>query len=92
MNDAFRALADPTRREIIRALRRGPLRSGEIADRFEMSWATISRHLAVLAGAGLVRGERRGQQVVYELDTTVLQDVAELLLEWTSPSKRRKRG
>lgn len=90
MNAAFRALADPTRREIIRALRTGPMRSGEIAARFEASWATISRHLAVLAGAGLVRSERQGQQVVYELDTTVLQDVAELLMEWTTTSRRKR--
>lgn len=91
MNDAFRALADPTRREIIRALRRGPMRSGEIAARFTASWATISRHLAVLAGAGLVRSERQGQQIVYELDTAVLQDVAGLLLEWTSSPRRKRR-
>ncbi len=89
MPDAFRALADPTRREILRLLRDGPRTSGEIAERFPTSWPTVSRHLAVLRDAGLILSERSGQQVVYELNTTVFQDLVEHLLEWARPARRR---
>jgi ArsR family transcriptional regulator len=87
--DAFRALADPTRREILRLLRDGPKTSGEIAERFPTSWPTVSRHLAVLRDAGLILSERNGQQVVYELNTTVFQDLVDYLLEWSKPGRRR---
>ena len=83
---AFRALADETRRAILRMLRDGPLTSGEIADRFDSSWPTVSRHLAVLREAGLVAGARHGQEIRYELNTSVFQDLAQLLLEWTHPT------
>ncbi len=89
MPDAFRALADPTRREILRLLRDGPKTSGEIAERFPTSWPTVSRHLAVLRDAGLILSERNGQQIVYELNTTVFQDLVEHLLEWARPARRR---
>jgi len=83
---AFRALADETRRVILRMLRDGPLTSGEIAARFDSSWPTISRHFAVLRDAGLVAAERHGQEIRYELNTSVFQDLAQHLLEWTNPS------
>jgi ArsR family transcriptional regulator len=89
MPDAFRALADPTRREILRLLRDGPKTSGEIAERFPTSWPTVSRHLAVLRDAGLILSERNGQQIVYELNTTVFQDLVEHLIEWARPGRRR---
>lgn len=85
-NQAFRALADETRRTILRLLRDGPLTSGEIADRFDSSWPTISRHLAVLREAGLVVTERHGQEIRYELNTSVFQDLIQHLIEWTRPS------
>jgi len=62
-NSAFRALADQTRRDILRMLRTGPRTSGDIASRFDSSWPTVSRHLAVLREAGLVVAERRGQEI-----------------------------
>ena len=83
--DAFRALADPTRREILRLLRDGPKTSGEIAEQFPTAWATISRHLGALRDAGLILSERNGQQIVYELTTTVFQDLVEHLLDWVRP-------
>lgn len=89
MPDAFRALGDPTRREILRLLRDGPKTSGEIAEHFSSSWPTVSRHLAVLRDAGLILSERSGQQIVYELNTTVFHDLVEHLLEWAKPGKRR---
>lgn len=87
MNDVFRALSDPTRREILEMLRGGPRTSGEIADEFSTSWATISRHLSVLKDAGLILAERNGQHIVYELNTTVFQDVVENLIKWLGPRR-----
>jgi ArsR family transcriptional regulator len=86
MNDAFRALADPTRREILRLLRGGPRTSGEIAGHFDSSWPTVSRHLGVLREAGLILSERQGQQIVYEINTTVFEEVVEHLLGWLRPN------
>jgi DNA-binding transcriptional ArsR family regulator len=92
MQAAFKALSDPTRREILKLLRNGPKTSGEIAEKFPSAWATISRHLAVLRDAGLILSERNGQQIVYELNTTVFDDVVNHLLEWTRPAKGGKRN
>ena len=86
--DVFKALADPSRRDILRLLRDGPRTSGEIAVHFPTAWATISRHLAVLRDAGLILSERSGQQIIYELNTTVFEDVVNHLLEWARPVKR----
>ena len=88
MNDVFRALADPTRREILKLLRAGPRTSGEIAERFPSTWATISRHLGILKDARLVLAERDGQSIRYELNTTVFQEVVEHMLDWTRPARR----
>ena len=81
----FKALADPTRREILRLLRSGPKSSGDLAQSFDSAWPTISRHLAVLRDADLVSAERNGSSVMYELETTVFQDVVEQLLTWSQP-------
>lgn len=81
----FKALADPTRREILRLLRSGPKASGDIAQSFDSAWPTISRHLAVLRDAELVSTERNGSTVMYELNTTVFQDAVEHLMTWTQP-------
>ena len=81
----FKALADPTRREILRLLRSGPKSSGDIAQSFDSAWPTISRHLAVLKEAELVTTERDGSTVRYELDTTVFHDTVEHLLTWIQP-------
>ena len=80
MHAAFKALADPTRREILSLLRGGPRTSGEIAGHFSTSWATISRHLGVLRDAELILAERDGQFIRYELNTTVFQDLIQQLL------------
>ena len=91
-NHAFRALADETRRSILRLLRDRPLTSGQIAERFDSSWPTISRHLAVLREAGLVTTERKGQEIRYELNTSVFQDLIQHLIEWTRPSGAPRRS
>ena len=67
----FKALSDPTRRQILELLRRGPKSAGEISEQFGTSGATISHHLSVLKDAGLVSDEKRGKYIFYELDTSV---------------------
>lgn len=79
-NAVFRALADPTRRQILQDLRSGPMNSGEIAGKFPVAWATVSRHLAILRDAGLVVAERNGTGIIYELNTTVLQGFVQHVL------------
>lgn len=82
MDATIRALADPTRREILRMLREGDLAAGEIAARFEMTAPTVSHHLSVLREAGLVQAERDGRSVVYSIDTTVVHEFLEEMLRF----------
>ena len=74
IDDTIRALGDPTRREILRALRAGDLTAGEIASRFPITGASVSHHLNVLKEAGLVQSERNGRTIVYSLESTVFQE------------------
>lgn len=76
----FRALADPTRRAILKRLQRGSLTAGEIAADFPISRASLSHHFNILKAADLVRTERRGQHIVYSLNATVLQETVAMLL------------
>jgi DNA-binding transcriptional ArsR family regulator len=87
MNESFKALADPTRRQIIRLLREKDRTAGEIADYFQMSKPSISHHLSALKHAGLVQDERKGQFILYSLDTTVLEEVLGWFLELTGTGK-----
>jgi ArsR family transcriptional regulator, arsenate/arsenite/antimonite-responsive transcriptional repressor len=73
--NAYRALGDPTRREILRLLREGDLVAGDLAANFEISWPSVSRHLKVLESAGLVSSTRRGGNIIYALRTSVLEDI-----------------
>lgn len=77
----FAALADPTRRAVLKLLRSGSKRAGEIAEAFQLTKPTLSHHFRVLRSAGLVRAERRGTTIVYTLQSNVLEDVAAELLE-----------
>jgi ArsR family transcriptional regulator len=89
----FGALADPTRRKILRLLRAGSLTAGEIADRFDLSKPTLSHHFRVLRAAGLLRAERRGTSIVYTLQSNVLEDIATEILELVpGPALRRRRS
>jgi DNA-binding transcriptional ArsR family regulator len=89
-NATFRALADQTRRDIVKLLRSGPRTSGEIAAEFDSSWPTISRHLAILREGGLVVAERNGQEIRYEVNASVFQDLVEHLMDWVSPAAGNK--
>ncbi|MBU3812597.1 MAG: autorepressor SdpR family transcription factor [Zhenhengia sp.] len=74
MNDLFKALSDPSRRKIIQLLKEGDLTAGEIADHFDMAKPSISHHLNLLKQANLVLSQKQGQNVIYSLNTTTLQD------------------
>jgi DNA-binding transcriptional ArsR family regulator len=87
LNDAFKALADPTRREILRLLRSGEKTAGELAEHFDMAKPSVSHHFAVLRQADLIASRREGQQIYYYLNTTVLEDV--LALIWDLFADRR---
>ena len=77
----FRALADPTRRAILKSLKGGSLTAGELAAQFPITRASLSHHFNVLKTADLVRTERRGQHIVYSLNATVIQEVTAMLLD-----------
>jgi ArsR family transcriptional regulator len=77
----FSALSDPTRRAILRHLRKGSLSAGELADAFDLSKPTLSHHFRILRSAGLIRAERRGTRIVYTLQANVLEEIASELLE-----------
>ena len=84
--EAFRALADPTRRRIIELIRIAELTTGELADHFDMTKPSISHHLNTLKAAGLVDAEREGQSIVYSLNTSVLQDLMSWFYTFTNRS------
>lgn len=92
MNESFKALADPTRRQILRLLREKDRTAGEIADFFNMSKPSISHHLNALKHAGLVQDERKGQFILYSLDSTVLEEVLGWFLELTGAGKGSTEG
>ena len=71
----LKAVADPTSREILNLLKQGSLAAGEIAERFDMSGAAVSKHLSVLKGADLIRSRREGKFIYYELNASVLDEV-----------------
>lgn len=73
--ETFKALGDPTRREILRLLRDGAKTAGEIGSHFDMTGATVSHHLAVLREAGLISDDRRGKYIYYELNLSVLDEI-----------------
>ncbi|NEW00997.1 winged helix-turn-helix transcriptional regulator [Bacillus megaterium] len=75
MNETFKALADPTRRKILELLKERDLTAGEISEYFNMTKPSISNHLKILKQAGIVQDEKRGQFVIYSLNTTVFQDL-----------------
>jgi len=89
-NRVFKALADPTRREILALLGRGERTAGELADHFESTWPTVSHHVAVLKEADLVRSRRDGQQIWYSLNTTVVQDVMRWAMEIAGTKKQAR--
>ena len=86
MQDTLQALADPTRREILNLLKQSRMSAGEISNHFSISGAAVSRHLSVLKEADLIRDEREGKYIYYELNATVLEEI----LLWISELKGEK--
>jgi len=80
MNDVFKAMNDPVRREILKMLRQGDMTAGEISARFDMTAPSISHHLDKLKRAGLVTTIKKGQFVLYSINTTIINDLLEYIL------------
>lgn len=81
MNDAFQALGDPTRREILRMLRDREMTAGEIADQFELAKSTLSGHFNVLKHAGLIVAEKNGTSIVYSLNLSIVEEMVASVME-----------
>jgi DNA-binding transcriptional ArsR family regulator len=80
MNSIFKALNDETRREILELLKVKDLAAGEIADYFNISKPSISHHLDILKRADLISSEKKGQFIIYSLNTTIMEDVLKWIL------------
>lgn len=80
MNSIFKALNDETRREILELLKVKDLSAGEIAEYFNISKPSISHHLDILKRADLISSEKKGQFVIYSLNTTIMEDVLQWIL------------
>ena len=75
IQNTIKALSDPVRRKILEMLKNGRLHAGEIAENFPISGAAVSKHLSILKDADLIRDTRDGKYIIYELNTSVLEDV-----------------
>ena len=75
LQNTLKALSDPIRREILNLLKEGRMSAGDIADRFDVTGASISRHLSVLRDADLIRDKREGKYIYYELNASVLEEI-----------------
>ena len=88
MNLLFKALNDPTRRDILELLGKGDLSAGEIADRFNISKPSISHHLDLLRQAGLVESVKQGQFIYYSLNTTVFDELVKWMVSFRKNKKK----
>jgi len=88
MNIVFKALNDATRREILEMLRQKDMTAGEIAENFNMSKPSISHHLDLLKQAKLVVDVKRGQFILYSLNTTVLDEMMQWIIKLTTPKNK----
>jgi len=86
-NEVFKALSDPTRREILRLLAEGEQSAGKLAESFDMTKPSMSHHFSVLKEADLITSRREGQQIFYAVNTTVVQDVLRWLFEFFGSPK-----
>lgn len=82
-NNAFKALADPTRRKILELLAKKDMNAGDIAEYFNISKPSISHHLNILKNADLIFDERQGQNIVYSLNTSIFQDIVKWFFDVT---------
>ncbi len=87
MNSVFKALNDPTRREILQLLQQRDMTAGEIVEQFDISGPSISHHLDLLKHANLVKAEKNGQFIYYSLKTTVVDEIIKWFLQFISYKK-----
>jgi len=90
MDAVFKALSDPTRREILRLLSHGEKTAGELAERFDVTKPSMSHHFAVLKEAGLITSRREGQQIWYRINSTVAQDVIAWVMELVDRGDKKR--
>ncbi len=90
MNDGFKALSDPTRRKIIELLKVKNMSAGEIAEHFNMTKPSISHHLSILKNADLISAERDGQQIIYELNITIFQNLIKWFLNFKKVGEKNE--
>ena len=88
----FKALSDPTRREILRMLRKRPMSAGDLADAFPMTKGSLSHHFNILKNAELVRCERKGQFQIYSLNTSVFEETLAMLIKLFDTGQKGKRS
>lgn len=91
IDEVFRALSDPTRREILRLLRARDMTAGEIAERFPLAKSTLSGHFNVLKHAGLVVTERTGTSIVYSLNLAVYEEAISGVMSLLGVGRKEKR-
>lgn len=87
LQETLKALADPTRRQIVQLLKSGRLSAGDIGEHFNITAAAISRHLSVLKEAGLIRDTREGKYIFYEVNLSVLEELLSWLIDFKEDSK-----
>ncbi len=92
MNAVFQALGDPTRREILRLLRRREMTAGELAEKFPLAKSTLSGHFSVLKNAGLIVAEKNGTSIVYSLNVSVVEQTMAAVMDLFEVGKPKKRG
>jgi DNA-binding transcriptional ArsR family regulator len=90
MNEVFKALAHPARREIVAMLRKRPMSSGEIASAFDMAWPSVTGHLTALKDAGLIESEREGTSVRYRLNISAAEEAVGFLMALVQPATKQK--
>jgi DNA-binding transcriptional ArsR family regulator len=92
-NSVFQALADPTRRTILKLLQTKDMTPGQLIENFSMSKPSLSHHLDILKNAGLVVAQRQGQNIVYSLNLSVFEETVSAILDlFRRPSKSKKPG
>src|SRR4029079_10128933 len=92
INNVFQALSDPTRREILRLLRKREMTAGEIAERFPLAKSTLSGHFNILKNAGLLVAEKNGTSMVYSLNVSVVEQTLAAVMDLLDVGKQAKRG
>jgi DNA-binding transcriptional ArsR family regulator len=92
MNAVFQALSDPTRREILRLLRKREMTAGEIAERFSLARSTLSGHFRILKHAGLIVAEKNGTSIAYSLNVSVVEQTMAAMMDLLDVGKPQRRN